>query len=94
MSFKIRLFPRAEKEISEAVLWYENKQKGLSTVFIDKLDSTFRILKQNPHSFIRRNKFRQVQVEKSPYIIIYNIEENEIIIHSVFHTRQDPTKKP
>jgi toxin ParE1/3/4 len=38
--------------------------------------------------------FRGCVIRRFPFSIIYTIEEEGLIVHSVFNNRQDPGKKP
>jgi hypothetical protein len=38
--------------------------------------------------------FRGCLVRRFPFSVFYTVEENEIVVHSVFDNRQDPEKRP
>jgi hypothetical protein len=38
--------------------------------------------------------YHEAVVRRFPFVIIYRVEETEIIVLSVFKTPQDPDKKP
>jgi len=35
---------------------------------------------------------RKVVVKKFPYIIVFEIENNDVVVYAVFHTKQNPVK--
>jgi len=39
-------------------------------------------------------KHRELKLSKFPYLIIYEILEDVVIIHAVFNTSKNPGKKP
>lgn len=51
MASKLIIEPEAQEEISEAIEWYERKQVGLGSDFLDYLDGYFLTLKNGNASF-------------------------------------------
>jgi ParE toxin of type II toxin-antitoxin system, parDE len=96
MVFKIKILKLAEDEIDETVSFYEDRKKGLGKAFLSYLKGYFKILKTNPNLFgIKKQPyFRELPLLKFPFIIIYEIYQDEVFIHSVFHTSRNPKKKP
>nr|WP_199001928.1 type II toxin-antitoxin system RelE/ParE family toxin [Flavobacterium sp. ASV13] len=96
MVFKIKNLPLAEKEIEESIEFYESRSTGLGKQFLTYLRSYLKVLKTNPELFeIKRQPgYREMTLVKFPFVIIYEIIGNEIIIYSVFHTSRNPKKKP
>ena len=96
MVFKIVISKLAESEIDETIEFYESKRKGLGKQFLDYFKGYLKILKTNPELFsIKKSPFyRELPLKKFPFVIIYEIFQNEVIIYSVFHTSRNPTKKP
>ena len=83
----------AKTEITEAYEWYESKQHKLGKRLISVLDNYFSTIKKSPKQFPKvLNNMRQATIKKFPYIIIFEIENNEIIVFAVFHSSQNPEK--
>lgn len=95
MDYKIVILPLAQNEIENALVWYESKQKGLGNDFLTYLESYFLAIKQGLSVFQIKRKpyFRELPLKRFPFVIIYEIKDDEIIIFSVFNTYQDPNKK-
>ena len=94
MSFKLIIKDGAQLEIIEAFLYYEEKQEGLGESFLDHLDSYFKWIKDYPFHFSEKRKpYREAVIKRFPYLIIYEVFENEVIVYSVFNTWQNPSKK-
>jgi len=95
MVFKIIIEPEAEKEIEQAIDWYESQQKGLGLDFLNYLDGYFKTLQNGHVSFeIKRLPvFRELPLMRFPFVIIYEQTKTKIFIYSVFNTNQDPVKK-
>jgi plasmid stabilization system protein ParE len=96
MAFKIKILPLAEKEIDESIEFYESRSKGLGKQFLIYLKSYLKVLKTHPELFEikKQPSYRELTLVKFPFVIIYEIIGNEIIIHSVFHTSRNPQRKP
>ncbi|KFF06278.1 type II toxin-antitoxin system RelE/ParE family toxin [Flavobacterium reichenbachii] len=96
MVFKIKILPLAEKEIDESIQFYENRSKDLGKQFLTYLKSYLKVLKTNPELFeIKKQlRYRELTLIKFPFVIIYEIIDNEVIVYSVFHTSRNPKRKP
>jgi len=96
MVFNLKVLPLAEKEIDESIEFYESRRKGLGKQFLSYLKSYLKVLKTNPQLFEIKKKpcYRELTLVKFPFVIIYEIIENDVIIHSVFHTSRNPQRKP
>lgn len=96
MVFKITILPLAEKEIEESIEFYESRSRGLGKQFLTYLKSYLKVLKTNPELFEIKKQpgYREMTLVKFPFVIIYEIIGNEIVIYSVFHTSKNPERKP
>lgn len=95
MGSKLIIEPDAQKEIIEAIEWYESRQSGLGKDFFNYLDGYFQTLK-NGNSFFeikRKPVFRELPLKRFPFVIIYEVLKNQIVVYSVFNTLQHPNKK-
>lgn len=95
MGFDLIIGPHAQKEIIAAVDYYESKQLGLGSDFLNYLNGYFQTLKNGFSSFEIKRKpvFRELLLRRFPFVIIYEEFENEIIIYSIFNTSLNPEKK-
>jgi hypothetical protein len=55
-----------------------------------------KILKTNPELFSIKKLpfFRELPLKKFPFVIPYEVFQDEVVIYSVFHTSRNPTNKP
>ena len=93
MSFKIKIDFDAFQDIEEAAEWYELQSKGLGTRYKNQVKKQINALKQNPYLFsIKYNNIHCRKIEKFPFLIHYQIEEEQQIINvfAVFHTSRNP----
>ncbi len=95
MGFKLIIEPEAEKEITNAIEWYESKQIGLGLDFLNYLNGYFQTLQFGKARFEIKRKpvFRELALKRFPFIIIYEEYHSKIIVYSIFHTHQNPNKK-
>ncbi|NPA08406.1 MAG: type II toxin-antitoxin system RelE/ParE family toxin [Chlorobi bacterium] len=94
MIYHFSLSPNAENDLLEATLWYENQQTGLGEKFIQKVESYFLRIQNHPFHFpLKKGNLREAYIQKFPYVIIYQITGDHIIVFAVFNTHQNPTKK-
>jgi plasmid stabilization system protein ParE len=92
---KLRYTDRSKDDIELAFTWYERQLKGLGLEFLGCVEASLQKVMNNPEMYqIRYSCFRGCPIRRFPFSIYYSIEENDIIIHSVFDNRQDPRKRP
>jgi plasmid stabilization system protein ParE len=94
MSYILEIKDEANREIIEAYLYYQEKRTGLGEEFLEHLDSYFERIVSNPKHFPQKRKpYREAFIKRFPFLIVYEITKNKIIIYSVFNTWQNPEKK-
>ncbi|CAA9200881.1 hypothetical protein FLACOL7796_03496 [Flavobacterium collinsii] len=96
MVFKIKILRFAENEIDKTIEFYESRSKGLGKQFLSYLKTSLQVLKTHPELFQIKKEpgYRELTLVKFPFVIIYEIIGNEVIIYSVFHTSRNPQRKP
>ncbi|MFN3753955.1 type II toxin-antitoxin system RelE/ParE family toxin [Flavobacterium sp.] len=96
MTYKIIISRLASTEIKDSIDFYENRQNGLGIQFFRYLQGYINVLKTNPEFFgIKKEPcFRELSLKKFPFVVIYEIQNNDVIIYSVFNTNRNPEKKP
>jgi plasmid stabilization system protein ParE len=92
MRLRIELSPAAQIEFDEAADWYGAKSAELRERFVTTIDATLARIQRSPTAFpithgthVRRNVLR-----KFPYIILFTVEADRILVYSVFHTSRNP----
>ncbi len=94
MAYKLELKQEARKDIITGFFWYEEKQKGLGSRFVDEVEQTVDYLEENPYHFQKRRKtYREAVLKRFSYVIVYEIFGNEVIGYSVFPCKANPEKK-
>ena len=86
---------RAKDEIDLAFEWYERQRRGLGYDFIDCVEAGIKLIMSYPDLYrVFYKNFRGCVIRRFPFTIFYTIEEQTIIVHSVFANKQDPDNKP
>lgn len=86
---------RAVSDIELAMIWYEKQREKLGDEFLDSLEDGIRAILQNPRTYaICHKSFRRYLIKRFPFSIYYSIEEEGMVVHSVFDNRMDPGKLP
>lgn len=95
MAYKLILKSRAENDLSEAIGYYQTQQRGLGIKFLQCVQKSLGRITKNPLHFpLKTNQFREIYIQKFPYVIIYEIVDKEVVVFSVFNTHQNPERKP
>ena len=91
----LRYTNRSKDDLDIAIAWYEKQRRGLGFEFLDCVEAAIKSILESPKLYrIYYSNFRGCIVRRFPFIIFYTIEGDEIVIHSVFDSRQDPRKRP
>jgi len=86
---------RAKNDVEIAFEWYEKQRTGLGFDFLDCVEVTVKLIMENPKMYgILYTSFRRCLIRRYPFSVFYTIEQDQIIVHSIFDNRQDPKKKP
>lgn len=97
MNYTYRLHPKVAKDYNEGYAWYEEKQVGLGERFLIEVRNKINEILKNPevYSSKGRKSFREANVDKFPYLIVYKIDKRtrEIYITSIHNTKKLPRKK-
>ena len=89
----IKIKEQANTEVSNAYTYYESKQNGLGEYFLSDFSNTINAIKLSPNGFLKFYQYRQVRFSVFPFVIVYEVIENELVVYAVFDTHQDPRKK-
>lgn len=91
MRYEIIINPEAERDLTAAFIWYEDKRRGLGFDFLLQVDAGIRFIGRNPDihpaSYMETRKHF---IKRFPYKIIYIVEKQRIVILGIFHGRRNP----
>ena len=92
---KLRYTERSKDDLEYSTIWYEKQQRGLGLEFLNCIEKSILLIIENPTMYrYFHSNFRGCVISKFPFVIYFTIEENEIVVHSIFDSRQDPVKRP
>lgn len=92
--YQLIIKPKAIVMAKEAYRWYEDQQIGLGDMFLQELNNCYDKLEIRPESYGRiKNDFRQIILRTFPYVVVFELFDEQVIVYSVFHTRRSPKKK-
>lgn len=83
----------AQSQYREAHRWYEAVQAGLGEQFANQVDEAIQRLVRNPAQFkIAAKQYRRILLKRFPYEMFFELDDDHIVIYSVFHTSQNPKR--
>ncbi|MFA7687658.1 MAG: type II toxin-antitoxin system RelE/ParE family toxin [Moheibacter sp.] len=96
MDYKIIVSKRAQKEIEDSIEFYLNESSSAPIKFIEKIQSTYNSLKQNPIQRRRYKNVMSIRVDKFPFDLYFVTDEKmkQIRILSCFHQKRNPKRRP
>lgn len=95
MPHKIQITEEANLDTINAVDYYSSINNDLADKFEKELYATYAKVSNNPqfYKFLtkgKKRKFRCSRLKSFPYLVIYRIDKQTIIIIAVFNTHQNP----
>ena len=93
---KLILKSLAIQSFKQAGLYYKSKGgENLKQSFKRSFVKTSSHIQDYPLSYsIKYGEIREAPIPNFPYLIIYKVEEDQIIVFDIFNTHQDPERKP
>lgn len=92
--YHLQVLRKAREDMQKSAEWYEEQQAGLGDRFLLKVISTFRSIENNPLHYQERfsKKFRLAKVHDFPFVIVFKIKKQLVVVNSVFHTSRNPKR--
>lgn len=85
---------RANVDTIVAYEFYESKRKNLGERFLNELENCYKSIVLNHTTYkVVHTIYRQAVVKKFPFVILYSVDEKDIIITAIFNTSKNPKKK-
>ncbi|MBI5493957.1 MAG: type II toxin-antitoxin system RelE/ParE family toxin [Deltaproteobacteria bacterium] len=92
----LRWHPDTKEEITEAAAWYAAKREGLGAAFVDAVQAAAHAISVNPLRFSPLGHAppdaqpRRALVSGFPYLVIYEVRTDHVLIVAVAHERRRP----
>jgi plasmid stabilization system protein ParE len=81
----------ARAEALDAFRWYEEQRAGLGRHFRAALGAAVTRIRRDPLAYpVVRREMRRTLVERFPYLVLYRIFADVIVVVGVVHGRRDP----
>jgi plasmid stabilization system protein ParE len=86
-----RFLSPAQKDLAEAVAFYEQAAPGLGLEFLDEIERTVRRIQLQPEAWARvTDRHRRCRTRRFPFGLIYSIDQDMILIAAVMNLRRHP----
>jgi hypothetical protein len=90
MDFEIIMTDPAYDDLDEAI-YYESQSQDLGSRFYQDVLLQFEKLKVKPQYYkFYVEDFRRILLEKFPYLVIYKVIEEQVIIYAIVFSGRDP----
>lgn len=92
--YNLIVVPAAAQMARDAYEWYEEQLPGLGGKFLKEVEKAFNKIERRPaiYSIIKRS-YRQVKLSTFPYVIVFEIMGDTVVVFSIFHTSRHLRKK-
>lgn len=85
--------PEAEKELAEAIDWYESRGKGIGAEFLRSFEASLSAISRNPLQFQAvEGEVRRALLRRFPYSIMYVVAGEDLLILACFHASRNPQR--
>ncbi|MGH8506872.1 MAG: type II toxin-antitoxin system RelE/ParE family toxin, partial [Stenotrophobium sp.] len=75
--------------------WYELKKPGSEFEFIGEVEAVYAKLCEHPLNYSAISQhFRKIKIHRFPYLVIYEMENNEIFITAITHVKRKSKPNP
>ncbi len=93
MQRRLRLRPKARRDILAAIRWYESERVGLGPEFLADIDVVFHRICDTPaHYAVVVEATRRALMIRFPYAIYFRAGTSTIDVIGVLHTSRDPRR--
>lgn len=94
MNYTLIVYDSVADEVEAAALYYESQQIGLGLRFLNDWETALDTLAKLPLGYQKKYRsFRQIQLQKFPYLIMFEIEDKLILIYRIINAKQHPAKR-
>lgn len=88
----LELYDEALAEMAGAIEYYDEQREGLGAQFREAIEATLSSIQERPFSYpvTTGSNVRRVVMNRFPFVIVYRVENDMIVVVSVFHTSRNP----
>ena len=93
MKRELKFTFRANIDTIIAYEFYQSRGENLGEQFLAELDDCYKAIILNFSTYKLVYKiYRQATVKKFPFVVLYSVDDKNIVITAVFHTSKNPKK--
>ncbi|MFM6926053.1 MAG: type II toxin-antitoxin system RelE/ParE family toxin [Ferruginibacter sp.] len=96
MAYTLVILKAAADDTKEAYDYYEEIQTGLGDRFLAEVLVRFNEISHHPqyYGFIdAQHSIRDVKLKSFPYLVVYEMEDNSVIVYSIHCAYRNPDKR-
>lgn len=87
----VHFHPDAEREIEDALAWYDGMSQRLGDEFLKELEQSLDRIRNFPEAWaIFSTNTRRCRLQKFPYGIVYRLVPDDIQVIAVMHLHRKP----
>jgi toxin ParE1/3/4 len=91
MKYSVEYDDEVQSDLQEVMDWYADQKDGLDREFIETVKSAIAQLAENPFVYRpRHKKIRFKHLDRFPYIIVFKIIRDTIMVYMVIHDKRNP----
>lgn len=91
----IKYTDRSKLDLYIAFDWYEKQKHGLGHEFLNSIEDSIEKINNNPNLYPKSHlSFHRCIIKRFPFSIYFTIEDEVVVIHSIFDNRLNPNKIP
>lgn len=94
MKFILYVPQEVLNEVKEAADYYDIKQDHLGLKLYDNFEDTLLRIEENPLLFQKNRKnYRQALLSRFPYLIIFRVYGENILVNKFIHAKRNPVRR-
>jgi len=95
MKRKVEVSDLAISNIIEAYDWYESQRPGLGVELLKEWETATEYLSENAGNYqVKHHGFRHLMLKRFPYLIIYEIENEQlVVVFNIIHAQRNPIRR-
>lgn len=89
----VELRPAAAADVEDAATWYESRESGLGSEYLEEVRTTLTAISDNPERFPTvYRETRRALVHRFPYAVFYRVLAAKVLVIACMHSRRQPTR--
>ena len=92
--YSLKISSAARNDTADAEIWYHKQQPELGNEFLKDVFNSLDYISGNPSLLPIRfsGNFRFSKLSRFPFLIVYEIVDDFVVINAVFHTSRNPSR--